>query len=373
MIQKDLNRRLLLAHFLSKKKKGPDAAERVADACCGIQSQDIRQSLSSFWARIDGFRDADVLSELKPGGGLVRTWAVRYTMYTIPSKDYHVYILGGAAERALKWLDTIAKKRNYPPREQRSRLLYEPFLNEVKGRAFTEKELRAFMQEKARRLGLRRGIWTGLGEMAFQGLLVHAGKQGSNSLWMRSEDWIPRPKALPDRQDCRVQLVRKYIGRHGPVSKDDIMYWAYLSKEQLEQALTNLEGDLVEVKIKGSKEPYLDLDRSPAELPPPPEVILLPKYDSLLLSLKDKSRFMDMANYKRIFPKIPVGMVKPTFLLDGFVAGTWRRLPKKKATSIEVEAFKKISTHGRRAVEERFSDYCNYAGFEGSVRWVAGS
>ncbi len=246
MIQMALNRRLLWSHCLSNKLSGQDAPVKVADACCGIQSQSLQESLSSFWARIDGFGKTDVVSGLKPRGELVRTWAVRSTMHTIPSKDYYIYILGGASERFLNWIDTLAKKANYPPREERRRLFCEPFLDEMKGRSFTHEELRTFVDGKARRLGLREGVWTGLGDMAFMGLVVHAGKQGSRSLWMRSDDWIPRPRILPDRLTCRVELVRKYIARHGPVSEEDIMYWSYLTKGQLEQALGSLEDDLVE-------------------------------------------------------------------------------------------------------------------------------
>ncbi len=228
------------------------------------------------------------------------------------------------------------------------------------------------MDSKARRLGLTKRVGTGLGEMAFLGLLVHAGKRGARSLWMRSDDWIPGLGSPPDRQTCRAELLRKYIARHGPVSKEDIMYWAYLSRGQLDEA--DMGGDLVEVKMKNSEEPYIALHQDLGrEFLPPPRVILLPKYDSLTLSLKDKSRFMDMAYYKRIFPKIPVGMVKPTVLVDGFVAATWRRVAKKTSTSIEVQAFEKLSTSEKKAVEQRFMEYCEYAGLEASVRWMRGA
>ncbi len=347
---------------------------KVAEACCGIQSQSLQESLYSFWARIDGFLNSDVLDEMKPGGGLVRTWAVRYTMHTIPSKDFYTYVFGGASERALKWLDTIAKKRNYPPREERKRLFYDPILDEIKGRAISENELRELVSVRARRAGLREGFWTGVGEMAFLGLLVHAGKRGSTSLWMRSDEWVSKPKKLPDRQTCRAELLRKYIARHGPVSKDDIMYWSYLSRGQVDQALSNLGNDLVEVRIGRSKEPCIALDQDiEQDAPPPPKVVVLPKYDSLLLSLKDKSRFMDMSYYKRIFPKIPVGMVEPTVLVDGFVAATWKRVAKKRAASIEVHALRKVSSTDRKAVERHFSEYSKYAGVEASVRWVRGA
>ncbi len=371
MIDKELNRRLLWSHCLSEKMQGRNAPARVADACCGIQSQDIRESLGSFWARIENFSDTDVASELRPGGSLVRTWAVRSTMHTIPSRDYYLYILGGASERMLKWLDTIAKNRNYPPREERRKLLYEPVLGEIKGRPVTGEELRALVGERARRLGLRKGVWSGLGEMAFLGLLVNAGKRGSRSLWMRSDYWIPDLGSPPDRQACRTKLVRKYIGRHGPVSKEDITYWAYLSRGQVDQVLSTLADDLVEVKMRHSRERYFSIARNlEQEVPPPPKAILLPKFDSLLLSLRDKSRFMDMAYYKQIFPKIPVGMVKPTVLLDGFVAATWKRVTKKNGASIEVHAFKRISKSDKKAVERLFLEYCEYAKLDASVRWA---
>ncbi len=209
MTHSDLNRRLLWSHCLSNRMSGPHAAVKVADACCGIQSQNFQESLSSFWARIDGFQNDDVLSQLRPGGGLVRTRAVRGTMHTIPSKDYYIYVLGGAGERMLNWLDTTAKQRNYPSREERRKRLYDPVLQEIKGRAVTQDEIGALVSAKARTLGLKGGIWTGIGEMGFLGLLVFAGKKGSRSLYMRTNDWILGIKEPPDRHTCRVDLLRR--------------------------------------------------------------------------------------------------------------------------------------------------------------------
>jgi hypothetical protein len=362
---------LLWSHCLSEHVKGSDAPVRVADACCGINSQNFQESLSSFWARIDGFRNSDVHSELKPGGGLVRTWAVRGTMHTIPSRDYHVYVLGGAGERLLKWIDTLARKRNYPPRDERRRLLYEPVLEEVKGRAVTEDEIRKLVSPRARRLGLKEGVWTGIGDMTFEGLLVHAGKRGSRSVYMRSDEWIPGLKPPPDRQACRAELLRKHIARHGPVSKDDIMYWAYLTRQQLDKTLTGLAGEVAEVEMERSKEPYIALNKdADRKFPPPPKAIVLPKYDSLMLTLKDKSRFMDMRHYKLVFGAL--GMVRPTVLVNGFVAAIWRKVAKRTRASIEVHALKKISSSDREAVEGKFSEYGKYAGLDVSVKWVRG-
>src|SRR5207249_1392640 len=153
MILYKLNRRLLWSHCLSHRMMGSSSPVKVAGACCGIQSQNFPESLSSFWARIEGFQDHDVISQLRPGGGLVRTRAVRSTMHIIPSKDYYTHVLCGAGERMLNWLDTIAKQRDYPPREVRRKRLYNPVLEEIKGRAVTQAEIGALVSTKARNSG----------------------------------------------------------------------------------------------------------------------------------------------------------------------------------------------------------------------------
>jgi hypothetical protein len=371
MLLDELNRRLLWSHCLSRRIVGPHSTVKVADACCGIQSQNFPESLSSFWARIEGFQAHDVISQLRPGGGLVRARAVRSTMHIIPSKDYYTYVLGGAGERMLNWLDTTAKQRNYPPREERRKRLYDPVLEEIKGRAVTQEEVGALVSAKARTLGLKGSIWTGIGEMSFLGLLVFAGKKGSRSLYMRTDDWIPGIKEPPDHHTCRLDLLRRYIAQHGPVSKEDIMYWAYLTQQQLDKALADLSGEIVELKPGPSQKLSVDLNRhGDRTFPPPPQAIVLPKYDSLMLTLRDKSRFMDMRYYKRVFHDL--GMVRPTVLVDGFIAAIWRRIAKKKGTSIEVHAFKKLDSGTKNAVERKFSEYGEYIGLDVSVRWVRG-
>jgi len=367
----ELNRRLLGSQCLSERLRGPEAPVKVADACCGIQSQNFQESLSSFWARIDNFHNDQVMSELRPGGGLVRTRAARGTMHVIPSKDYYTYALGAADDRYHDWLERTAKQRNYPPREERFRLIYTPVLEEIKGRAVTKEELTGIVSARARSLGLKAGAWTGIGEMEFNGLLVDAGKKGSRSVYMRSDDWIPHLKPPPDRQTCNVGLVRQYIARHGPVLKEDILYWAFYSRQQLDKALADLSSEIVELKAGGSKNPMIDLDRHvDRKFPPPPPVIVLPKYDSLMMSLRDKSRFMDMRYYRRVHHAL--GMIRPTVLVDGFVAAIWRRIAKKNSSSIEVHSFKKLDNHQKEAVEQKFSEYADYIEQPVAVRWVRG-
>lgn len=368
-----LNRRILASQFLSRKASGPHAVVRVAEACCGINSQDFLESFSSFWARVDGFKDSDLAAELRPKGGLVRAYAVRGTMHTIASRDYWIHVFGGPRKRFLPGIDNIAKKRGIPDRDSRIRLLYEPFLDHIRGRAVTSNEIEEFMIDRLIQLGLparlklRRGwqshatygpAWVGFSEMSFLGLLVNAGRRGSESLWMRSSDWLGSGRNPPDPERCSVELIRRYIERYGPVTRDDIVYWTFLRRSDVDSALEELKKDLTKKTIPGSGE-YLSLGDS-VEPFEPPEALILPEFDSLMMGYKDKSRFLHDAHLQTVF--LSLARIERTILLDGFVAATWKRKKDREGMTIAVSPLRTMNGSERRAVKEEFARYSDYKG-----------
>ncbi len=126
-------------------------------------------------------------------------------MHTIPAKDYYVHVLGGPGRRFQPWFDNAAKRRGIPDRDYRVQFLYQPLLDHIKGRTITSNEVKQFMVERLTQRGLQgrrklqRGwsskptygpAWTGVSEMSHLGLLVNAGRKGSESLWMSSADYL---------------------------------------------------------------------------------------------------------------------------------------------------------------------------------------
>src|SRR5437879_13077482 len=93
-----------------------------------------------------------------------------------------------------------------------------------------------------------------MSEMSYLGLLVNAGRRGSESLWMGSTDYLAPPRSLPDPEECTVELLRKYIERYGPVTREDIAYWSFLRKDQVDAALDALKTDLTKEKVHSSEE-----------------------------------------------------------------------------------------------------------------------
>ena len=369
-----LNRRLLASQYLSRKASGPRAVVKVAEACCGMNSQDLLESYSSFWARVNGFRDSDLTSELRPKGGLVRTWTVRSTMHTIPSKDYWVYVFGGPGRRFQPWFDRTAKKRGIPDRGFRVRFLYQPFLDRIKGRAVSSNEVKRFMIERLSQHGLRSRMklqrgwssqpthgpsWTGMSEMSYLGLLVNAGRKGSESLWMSSADFVGSPRSLPNPEECTVKLVRNYIEHYGPVTREDIVYWSFLRKDQVDKALDTLKKDLTKENLH-SRQEYFSFGEDSGEAVEPASVVILPEFDSLMMGYKDKSRFLSQDRVKNVFGSFAA--VNRTILLDGFVAATWKRKKNRSGLTVNVSPLRPLKAREKRSIEEEFANYAEYQG-----------
>lgn len=345
---------------------------KVAEACCGINSQDFLESFSSFWARVNKFQDSDLLSELRPKGGLVRTWTVRDTMHIIPAKDYYAHVFGGPRRRFQPLFDRVAKQRGIPNRDFRIRSLYHPLLDHIKGEAITSNQVRLFMVERLTRLGLKgrmklnRGwssqptygpSWSGLSEMSHLGLLVNAGRRGSQSLWMRTADWLDSGRSVPDPDQCVIELVRKYLKSYGPASRSDVIYWSFLLKTDVDMALEVLRNDLVREDFNSNEE-YYSFGEGFGDASDPPSVVILPEFDGLMMGYKDKSRFLPHDRIKKVFWGL--GGINRTILLDGFVAAIWKRKREGTGMIVSVKPLRTLEAQERDSIREGFEKYGDY-------------
>jgi len=376
-----LNRRILAGQCLSQQASGPHAVVKVSEACCGVNSQDYLESFSSFWARIGGFRDSDLTSEFGPNGGLVRIRTVRGTMHTIPSKDYWIHLFGSPGyRRFLSNHDRAAKKRGIGDREFRVQSLYEPLLDHIKGRAATANEITEFVVGRLKQHGIRSTMklqrgwssqatvgpsWTGIGEMSNLGLIVSAGRKGSETLWASTEDWLDTKSRPSNPEECYIDLIRKYIENYGPVTRDDIVYWTFLLTKDVDKAIESLKDDLTTENF-GTKQEYLSI-QDPERMDEPPDTIILPEFDSLMMGHKDKSRYLDKRHVKKVFWGL--GGIHRTILLDGFAGAIWKRKKTSKEMIVHVYPLRQLTGSEKGSIEEEFGHYSDYQSTKISVHF----
>src|SRR5262249_8841309 len=106
----------------------------------------------------------------------------------------------------------------------------------------------------------------------------------------------------------------------GPRPRRDVAGWGLMRQSELAPAFERLE-PLRRFRNEDGRE-LLDVPRAP--LPPadtPAPVRFLPKWDNVLLAWADRTRVLPEEYRKTVIGKN--GDVAQTFLVDGFVAGTW--------------------------------------------------
>jgi hypothetical protein len=144
--------------------------------------------------------------------------------------------------------------------------------------------------------------------------------------------------------EARAEILRRYLAAFGPASRRDIVAWSMMHVPEIQRALDRLE--LRRFRDEHNRE-LLDVPRAPlpdAETHAP--VRFLPKWDNVLLAFADRTRVLP-EQYRKTVIRMN-GDVAQTFLVDGFVAGTWR----VEDGRVVPEPFAPLSRAVRREVED---------------------
>ena len=130
--------------------------------------------------------------------------------------------------------------------------------------------------------------------------------------------------------------MRRHLGAFGPATATDIQVWSGLSG-----IAAVIEGMRDEPRVKHGRRKLFDLPGAPLpdeDVPAPPR--LLPEFDSLMLAHKDRTRVITDEQRKSLATKNL--RVKPTFLVDGFAAGSWSMARKRDTATLTIAPFEKL-------------------------------
>ena len=149
---------------------------------------------------------------------------------------------------------------------------------------------------------------------------------------------------LHDPTEARAEMLRRYLAAFGPSSRRDIGAWSMMHVPEISRALERLE--LRRFRDQSGRE-LLDVPRAPLPDPETPAPVrFLPKWDNVLLAWADRTRVLPEEYRKRVIKTN--GDVAQTFLVDGFVAGTWR----VETGRVVAEPYAPLSRAARRELAE---------------------
>jgi hypothetical protein len=160
-----------------------------------------------------------------------------------------------------------------------------------------------------------------------------------------------------NRSEALAELAKRYFTSRGPATLQDFVWWSGLS---VADAKTGLEASLNQLVPATIHEQTYYLSQNDRLTSQEDTLIhLLPGFDEYLLGYKNRFASLD-PEHNLIWCPGNNGMFMPYLVIDGKMAGTWKRTVKKNAVGIEINPFKPLDNNQQKLIEFALGRYRNY-------------
>jgi hypothetical protein len=331
---KALNRATLARQLLLEREKttAVEAVERLA----GMQAQVAWPPFVGLWSRVARFQREELLKALQKRE-VLRATLMRGTLHLMSAKDYAA--LRPSLQSALtRGMHTILRGR--------AKGIDVPKLSRA-ARAFFARSpagfdaVRDHLAQEFPKLDVRAmGYAVRLHVPLLQ--VPDASRWG----YPQAADFALVDDE-PDGDAAPHELIRRYLAAFGPATVGDAQAWSGL--QGLKPVFDALRDELIVLEDERGRELF-DLKKSPRpgeDVDAP--VRLVPDFDNLVLAHDDRSRIVADAHRKALVTKNL--LVAATFLVDGFVAGTWKVERKGKVSTLKLSPFGNVPARARKALE----------------------
>ena len=329
--------RALLARQLLLGRSTLSAAETL-DRLVGLQAQTPISPYVALWSRLRDF-DPLELSALIEDRRAVRLGLMRGTIHLVTDADAlglrpAIQPVGENAWRSSPFRKALGDIDLGVLLAESRRLLDEkPRSAAELGAALAER----WPGRDPASLAYASRFLLGLVQVPPRGLWGRTGLARHTTL----EAWTGRPMAETAAPD---DAVLRYLAAFGPATVADIRTWSWLTG--LRDVVERLRPRLRTFRDEHGRELFDVPDGllPEADLPAPPR--FLPDYDNVVLSHADRTRIVPPTVRQQVL------WDWGALLVDGFVAGTWKIVPAKRARTLAIRTLAPLAGDDAAAVAD---------------------
>lgn len=350
MKTKDVIQLRLANQRLLKSKFG--APEEVVKWFCAIQAQDYLGALWTIGQRCEKIKESAIEKAIADRK-IVRTWPMRGTLHFVAPEDIR-WMLQLLTPRIIAKTKRLYQEQGLDVKTlNKSKKVIERAL--LKNQILTRPELYQALNEEGIAVNEQRGIHI-IGYASQQQLICFGPRSGKQHTFVLLDEWIPKSKKL-ENDEALAELASRYFDGHGPATMQDFAWWSGLTLSEVKKSIAMIQGNLLSIKIDDQQ--YFMKPTNSSFSKQSQQVSLLSWFDEYIIGYKDRSAAFDPATQKFI-EKPKNGLYTPVLLVNGKIAGNWRRSIEKHDIKVNVEPFRKFNEKEEKAIDRAIKDYRHF-------------
>ena len=319
-----------------------------------MQAQDYMQAV---WAV--GLRTPSAgLSQVEQAiaeGKLLLTWTLRGTLHFVPPENAK-WMLQLCAPRILRQAAArlIQLELDEKTLERCRKIIYSALKG---GRQLPRPDLMRILEEQGVSTSGQRGYHI-LWHCAYNGLICFGPRSGKQQTFVLLDEWVGHSRELSFGESL-AELAKLYFTAHGPATVQDFAWWTGMTLTDARAGLEAVRSSLQSGMIAGSE--YW-IPKTAAETGGEAAAVhLLAGFDEYILGYKDRSAVLEPETAPLIVPGNN-GIFLATVVVDGRVAGTWKRTIKKKSVELIIMPFAPFDLPVLDGVQQAAERYAAFLG-----------
>ncbi len=187
-----------------------------------------------------------------------------------------------------------------------------------------------------------------------EGIICSGPRRGKQFTYALLDERVPLKGAVLDRDHALAELTSRYFSSHGPATIRDFIWWSGLTVKDASAGVAAATPKLLPSTIDG-REHWGPRDAT-VQPTKGPCAFLLPNYDEYLIAYKERGAVVETSRAANLVARSNGGF-SHHLIIDGRLAGGWRRTLQGHIVTIEVAPYKPLTPGQKGAVATAADHY----------------
>lgn len=190
-----------------------------------------------------------------------------------------------------------------------------------------------------------------------EGIICSGPRDGKQFTYALMDERVLKTSTLTKEESLTI-LAERYFKSRAPSQIEDFVMWSGLTVKDAKAGIAMLPKDFIKEEINGKTYIKHPLSLASGRLQ---NTFLMPDYDEYAMSYKDRSAIYSLPPKILENTKLNIPYNR-MIVVEGQIAGSWKRTIKGKEIDVELDLFKKLNKKQEKAVQIAVKNFCSFAG-----------